>query len=83
MSETLQKIDIREGEGKEAVAGKPVVVHYTGWLHDPAAEDGKGEKFDSSHDRNGDGLRRPWRGRRDSAPCHAGVRGGTAGRAGL
>ncbi len=52
MSETLQKIDIQEGEGKEAVAGKPVVVHYTGWLHDPEAENGKGEKFDSSHDRN-------------------------------
>jgi len=52
MGETLQTIDVREGEGKAAVAGKPVVVHYTGWLHDPAAEEGKGAKFDSSRDRN-------------------------------
>ncbi|MCL4141996.1 UNVERIFIED_CONTAM: hypothetical protein GTU68_020043 [Idotea baltica] len=28
-----------------------VSVHYTGWLYDPAAEDKKGEKFDSSVDR--------------------------------
>jgi FKBP-type peptidyl-prolyl cis-trans isomerase len=27
------------------------VVHYTGWLHDTAAPDGKGTKFDSSRDR--------------------------------
>ena len=34
------------------VAGKTVVVHYTGWLYDPAAPDGHGKKFDSSVDRN-------------------------------
>jgi len=28
-----------------------VKVHYTGWLHDPAAADGHGKKFDSSVDR--------------------------------
>jgi FKBP-type peptidyl-prolyl cis-trans isomerase FkpA len=28
-----------------------VKVHYTGWLHDAAASDGHGRKFDSSHDR--------------------------------
>ena len=33
------------GEGDEAVAGRHVVVHYTGWLTD-------GSKFDSSKDRN-------------------------------
>ena len=33
------------GEGNEAVAGKTVSVHYTGWLMD-------GSKFDSSHDRD-------------------------------
>ena len=38
--------------GVEAVAGKNVVVHYTGWLYDPAAPDGHGKKFDSSVDRN-------------------------------
>ena len=48
----LKKIDIKQGSGAEAVAGKTVVVHYTGWLYDPAAPDGHGAKFDSSVDRN-------------------------------
>ena len=47
----LKKIDVTVGSGAEAVAGKPVSVHYTGWLHDPAASDGHGKKFDSSVDR--------------------------------
>lgn len=46
----LQKIDVIEGSGDEARAGR-VVVHYTGWLHDPSKADGHGNKFDSSHDR--------------------------------
>ena len=37
--------DQQLGEGDEAVAGKHVTVHYTGWLLD-------GDKFDSSLDRN-------------------------------
>ena len=37
--------DISVGEGDEAVAGKTVLVHYSGWLED-------GTKFDSSLDRN-------------------------------
>jgi FKBP-type peptidyl-prolyl cis-trans isomerase FkpA len=48
---TLEKIDVKVGTGEEAVVGKTVNVHYTGWLYDAAAEDKKGEKFDSSHDR--------------------------------
>jgi FKBP-type peptidyl-prolyl cis-trans isomerase FkpA len=47
----LKKIDVKPGTGAEAVSGKPVLVHYTGWLHDPAAPEGKGRKFDSSRDR--------------------------------
>ncbi len=47
----LQKIDVKLGSGTEAVKGKAVVVHYTGWLYDPATSQ-KGAKFDSSRDRN-------------------------------
>ncbi len=39
------------GTGAEAVTGKTVAVHYTGWLFDAAAADNKGKKFDSSRDR--------------------------------
>jgi FKBP-type peptidyl-prolyl cis-trans isomerase FkpA len=46
----LQKIDVVVGTGEEARPGR-VVVHYTGWLHDPSKADGHGAKFDSSHDR--------------------------------
>ena len=45
---TLRKIDVKQGTGTEAVAGKPVVVHYTGWLYTNGQ---KGKKFDSSMDR--------------------------------
>ena len=47
----LQKIDVKQGTGTEATAGKTVSVHYTGWLYDPAAPGQKGAKFDSSRDR--------------------------------
>jgi len=47
----LQFTDHQAGTGAEAVAGRQVTVHYTGWLHDPAAPEGKGRKFDSSRDR--------------------------------
>ncbi len=48
----LQIIDHAQGEGDEAVSGKSIVVHYSGWLYDEAAADNKGSKFDSSLDRN-------------------------------
>ncbi len=44
MSELIIE-DLSVGNGDEAVAGKTVVVHYTGWLTN-------GSKFDSSKDRN-------------------------------
>jgi FKBP-type peptidyl-prolyl cis-trans isomerase len=47
----VSMIDHVVGTGAEAVAGKTVVVHYTGWLFDAAAADHKGRKFDSSRDR--------------------------------
>jgi FKBP-type peptidyl-prolyl cis-trans isomerase len=48
----LQTNDTTTGTGAEATSGRRVVVHYTGWLYDPAAADKKGAKFDSSKDRN-------------------------------
>ena len=52
----LQYEDTVTGEGAEAKAGQRVSVHYTGWLHDPAAAKQRGRKFDSSKDR-GDPFR--------------------------
>jgi peptidylprolyl isomerase len=40
--------DVEVGTGKEAKAGQPVVVHYTGWLYERGT---KTTKFDSSVDR--------------------------------
>jgi FKBP-type peptidyl-prolyl cis-trans isomerase FkpA len=48
----LIKQDGRVGTGAEAVAGRAVTVHYTGWLYDATRADHKGNKFDSSRDRN-------------------------------
>jgi FKBP-type peptidyl-prolyl cis-trans isomerase FkpA len=47
----LQYEDTTPGTGAEAVAGKTVRVHYTGWLHDVNANNSRGRKFDSSKDR--------------------------------
>ena len=49
-SELIKK-DLVVGQGREAEAGTNVTVHYTGWLYDPTAADGHGQKFDSSVDR--------------------------------
>jgi FKBP-type peptidyl-prolyl cis-trans isomerase FkpA len=47
-AQQLQKIDTVVGKGKEAVSGKTVVVHYTGWLYAPKAAKNRGQQFDSS-----------------------------------
>ena len=47
----LEKTDVKQGNGAEAVSGKPVTVHYTGWIYDDSKPDKKGAKFDSSRDR--------------------------------
>ena len=47
----LQYDDTAPGTGAQAQAGQQVKVHYTGWLHDPMASNGRGKKFDSSKDR--------------------------------
>ena len=44
MSAELQIIDLKVGEGKEAVRGALITTHYTGWLED-------GTQCDSSNDR--------------------------------
>lgn len=51
MGSALKKIDVKQGTGAEAVSGKPVIVHYTGWIYDESKPDKKGAKFDSSRDR--------------------------------
>jgi len=48
----MQKIDLTPGTGAEIKSGQNALVHYTGWLYDAAAPENKGQKFDSSVDRN-------------------------------
>ena len=48
---TVLVTDLVPGVGDEALPGHVVIVHYTGWLYDPAAPDHRGRKFDSSRDR--------------------------------
>jgi FKBP-type peptidyl-prolyl cis-trans isomerase FkpA len=51
-SSDLVTIDLSPGHGDAVAAGDRVRVHYTGWLYAPGRPDGKGQKFDSSRDRN-------------------------------
>ena len=54
VSEIMPGLEVRKiknGYGRAAVAGDLASVHYTGWLYDETAPDGRGEKFDSSVDR--------------------------------
>ena len=43
---------LERGYGRRAIAGDMVTVHYTGWFFDPNAEENRGDKFDSSVDRD-------------------------------
>ena len=43
---------LQEGDGDPAEVGQIAVVHYTGWLYDESAENHRGNKFDSSVDRD-------------------------------
>ena len=45
-------IDSQLGEGREAEKGLTITVHYSGWIYDENEDDKKGNKFDSSEDRN-------------------------------
>ena len=49
--EALLVTDLVTGIGDEALPGMIAIVHYTGWLHDPAAPDQRGSRFDSSRER--------------------------------
>ena len=44
--------DDKIGDGVEAKAGDIVIMHYTGWLFDDTKPGDKGDKFDSSRDRD-------------------------------
>src|SRR3979411_477360 len=46
MSTSFQKTEVKQGTGAEAIAGKAVAVHYTGWIYDESKPDKKGAKFD-------------------------------------
>lgn len=48
----LQVVDVKVGTGAEARQGRRISVHYTGWLYHPTNEGHRGQKFDSSRDRN-------------------------------
>lgn len=54
-SGVFSQTNVVVGTGVEAVAGKDLTVHYTGWLWDPSKTDGKGLQFETS--RTGDPLK--------------------------
>lgn len=49
---SLSYVDLVVGDGAVIAAGQTAVMHYTGWLWDESMPEGKGEKFDSSRDRD-------------------------------
>jgi FKBP-type peptidyl-prolyl cis-trans isomerase FkpA len=47
-SAPFSQTDVRAGTGTDAVAGKVLTVHYTGWLYDASKTNGKGLQFETS-----------------------------------
>ena len=45
------RTDLQVGTGREALKGRRLRVHYTGWLYDTGSADLKGRMFDTSKDR--------------------------------
>ena len=45
--------DVKPGTGAIALNGDLLLVHYIGWLYDPARADGKGGVFDTSRSASG------------------------------
>lgn len=44
----FSQTDLRVGTGADALAGRRVTVHYTGWLYDPTQPAQKGREFETS-----------------------------------
>lgn len=44
----FSQTDLQVGTGAAAAPGTRVTVNYTGWLYDPAGQNGRGRQFDSS-----------------------------------
>jgi FKBP-type peptidyl-prolyl cis-trans isomerase len=47
----LKREDLVTGSGEALADGQAAIVHYSGWIYDPAAPDNKGAKYDTSRDR--------------------------------
>ena len=44
----FSQTDIRVGAGADAISGRRLTVHYTGWLYDPSRTESKGSQFETS-----------------------------------
>jgi FKBP-type peptidyl-prolyl cis-trans isomerase FkpA len=51
LPEQIAVTDQQVGQGAELRKGVFAVLHYTGWIYDPTAPEGKGKRYISSRDR--------------------------------
>jgi FKBP-type peptidyl-prolyl cis-trans isomerase FkpA len=51
LPEQIAVTDSQVGQGAELHKGVFAVLHYTGWIYDPSAPEGKGKRYISSRDR--------------------------------